>query len=732
MAEVPQYPIGGTVAPTDLPTVRVSSDATGGESGAQFQQIGAELQGAAVNYRALQNQVRVNDANNQYRQKQLALMYGQGGYLSRVGVDALQPDSNGQGLVQSYGQQLSDATDQIASDLTPEQQRIFRMNAADMQTSFEGAVQQHVLQQSRSYSASVHDASIKLNQDLVGQYWSDPTKINGGVDSQGNNVPGLIQQGKAEVYASAQLAGIDPSAAMFDYGSGIHTKVIENALANNNPLYATKYMQAHASDMNTNDLLSVMGRVNSNVDANVAQTATNSAAQTLLKNAIVPSNADRLNGLVAQVESGAKDFNADGTPVVSSAGAKYAMQVMPATAANPGHGIAPAASDTPAEYNRVGQQLLAFYVQKYQNIPQALAAYNAGEGNVDKAVDAAKSIGEPDLWFQTLGDFQSDENHQQTANYIAAIAPKYQQGAGAAPLPTKGQFVQAAVDQLGPNPRMTQVALTRQQAEARYTLEPQSRDEQGDQALQAAQRSLIQNGGDFAGWQRDNPDQVTALMQYAPGKMDDAALFAKHISKGENVTNLAAYGEAVTHPDEMAAMPQGQFDQFVKTNMSAADAEKLYQMRADQLNAASSTNPNSINQDALTSKLNKALLDVGIDPQAKDAASRTRYGDIQQTLADALVKQQQQQGKKFAAGEIDSFVDQQFSRMATLTHWFRPNETAPALSTQWSDAPSDVQQKITAAFAARGIAAPTDAQKNRAWLTYKQANPDVDPSAPQQ
>jgi soluble lytic murein transglycosylase len=737
MATLLQYPIGGTVDPAPLPTVRVSSDATGGQSGAQFQQIGAELQGAAANYTALQNQVRVNDALNQARQTANDLTFDPGvGYQAKRGQAALQPDDNGLGLAQSYSQKLSDNIDQIASTLTPQQQRVFRMSAGDLQTSFQGNVQQHVLQQSQVYGASVYADYLKTATDMVGQVWNQPGAVNGTPNPDtGQPEGGLVNQAKAAAYAAAKLTGTDPNAAIFEAGSHVHAAVLASALENQNPAYAAAYLGQYKSQMTTEDLLRYQGMITQQAAAQTVQSTVATQAEKTLQGAVAPTQFGRLTNLVAQQESGGKDFDANGNPVTSSSGAKYTMQVMPETAANPGHGIAPAASDTPAEYNRVGTQLLGALVQKYGNVPQALAAYNAGEGNVDKAIASATSAGEPDLWFQALGDYQSDENHQQTANYIAAIAPKYQQGAGAAPLPTKEQFVQGVVDALGPNATIPMITAARTSAEARYTLSLQSRDEQGDQAVRAAQQGLvpfIQAGGDFTSWMAQNPSMVNDVVQYAPGKMDDLAKFSAALAKGENHTNLQAYGAAVLHPDELAALPESQFYQLITTQMSHADAEKLINLRNDQLNGQSSTNPNAINQEALTSKLNKALLDVGIDPQAKDAASRTRYGDIQQTIADALVKQQQQQGKKFAAGDIDSFVDQQFSRLATQKHWFTADATVPALSTQWSDAPSDVQQKITAAFAARGIASPTDGQKLRAWLTYKQANPDAAPTSPQQ
>jgi hypothetical protein len=60
------------------------------------------------------------------------------------------------------------------------------------------------------------------------------------------------------------------------------------------------------------------------------------------------SNFPEMTGITAQAESGNRDY-AKGQPVISSAGAKYAMQVMPETARQPGYGVRPAQNDTPEE-----------------------------------------------------------------------------------------------------------------------------------------------------------------------------------------------------------------------------------------------------------------------------------------------------------------------------------------------------------------------------------------------
>ncbi len=95
-----------------------------------------------------------------------------------------------------------------------------------------------------------------------------------------------------------------------------------------------------------------------------------------------------------QAESGNRDYNANGQPVTSPAGAMYAGQVMPSTAKNPGYGIRAAKDDSPEEYNRVGRDMFAVAKQRYGDDAKAAAAYNAGFSRVDNALKQAQATGQ--------------------------------------------------------------------------------------------------------------------------------------------------------------------------------------------------------------------------------------------------------------------------------------------------------------------------------------------------
>lgn len=121
-----------------------------------------------------------------------------------------------------------------------------------------------------------------------------------------------------------------------------------------------------------------------NFKTNVANAPTNFANN--VQAAVNPNNTF---AALQQVESGNRDFDAQGRPIQSPKGAMYRNQVMPATARNPGYGIRPIQNESPEEYNRVGEEYYQAMLKQFGGDQQkALAAYNAGPGRVQQNIRA--------------------------------------------------------------------------------------------------------------------------------------------------------------------------------------------------------------------------------------------------------------------------------------------------------------------------------------------------------
>lgn len=89
---------------------------------------------------------------------------------------------------------------------------------------------------------------------------------------------------------------------------------------------------------------------------------------------------DRIAAITVQSESG-------GNPnAISPKGARGLMQVMPGTSRDPGFGIRP--SDGSAQDDvRLGREYLSKMLERYGDPAKAWAAYNAGPGRLDAALE---------------------------------------------------------------------------------------------------------------------------------------------------------------------------------------------------------------------------------------------------------------------------------------------------------------------------------------------------------
>ena len=103
---------------------------------------------------------------------------------------------------------------------------------------------------------------------------------------------------------------------------------------------------------------------------------------------------------------------------VSPVGAIGSMQVMPATANDPGFGIAPAEKNVDGSYNlddidRLGEEYLGKMRERYPNdFEAALIAYNAGPGNAD-------------MWILNGRNYELLPDRAQTEAYVNKVYTHY-------------------------------------------------------------------------------------------------------------------------------------------------------------------------------------------------------------------------------------------------------------------------------------------------------------------
>lgn len=721
MPIVPTYGDFKQTPTASAPTVSTGYNAQDA-TGQQLQRTGAALEGAgdaaariAIDATDVANQVAVNKAVDQTRRTILDLTFNpETGYKSQLGLAAVQRES-GQALSDEYGGKLNEAISNIGSGLTNDRQRmLFQQSAANLDTDFRRGAEEHMQEQFQRARASTNSGTIDTSSDFAKLHWDDPASIQ---SSLGMAKAAVYDQSKQFGWSGAQT-----DAAMLATTSGVHKGVIMAAMANNNPTYAIGYLDHYKGEMKPDDILGVQGHLNQQVWATQAQQAV-AAATTAARPAIQPNDFDRMTAITAQSESGNKDFNPDGSVVTSPVGAKGRMQVMDATAANPGFGIRPAdLSGTPqqqaAERQRVGTEYLQALVQKYGDPGKAWAAYNAGPGRLDQALKdaAAGRSGSPD-WLS----YMPKETQAYVAKNVAALGSP---GGGVPPRMTELEFVDKALGALPPGAAPQAVLHTREQAVAQFGIISKTLAEQGQNALAGVQRWLWENKDRGVTVGDVPPSLMDPLVRSGVGDMRSLEAYSKSIQRGDTVTDLALYNRLASYPDELARTSDVQFE-MLRSKLSQADFKHFSNERANLINGATDTSAQAINSKALNDSLNTRLQALGlpIHPNYKNPADpvNQQLGSQRQFVRDSVFAAQQQAGKKFTPEELDTHIDSLFLKSDTLHNLIFSDTTKPLMSVKFDDIRSADKDAITAAFVARGVKNPTNDQVLRAYWAKKAA-----------
>ncbi len=736
---MPRVPTGFNPVQADTRLMSLRQDDTSREVGAvagmqarQIDQNGQSLSAAgrammdeATRLQIEANRVQVVAAQNSAMQAKQALTFGEEGtmqgYLSFKGRQALtRPDKTP--LTDEYAQKLRNVMADLEQNLGNDAQRkAFSVWGAGFETDFRGEVQRHVMGEFRQHEVSTYEGAQKLalNDAMAG--WGDPGKVKNAID--GIPVPGNENQRYGGVRQSAyQFARAQGKSALeTEYHvksavSAAHLGVITEALKHDKPAYAQSYMQAMKGDMLENDILRVMEPLQRHVDASMA---TNAVELTVKEFAtkFQPTKFGELENVVRTMESGKfGDFGSDGKPLTSNKGAKYAMQVMPETAKNPGFGIRPAADDSPEEYNRVGREYLGALVKKYGNVGQALAAYNAGPGRLERAKQLATTDNVPESWLSYMPE--------ETQKYVRNGMEKFRGGGGKPERPTESEFVQAAIKRLGPEATAEATRLTRSAAEHQYGIIVSSLKQRDDANVADAMRGLVANGGRMSAL----PPQM--LADIPPKEIDNLYSFGQKIAKGDDITNPAIYNRLAADPEYLKKLTDDQFYRL-KPELSEADFKHFAAERGRARAEKAASKPEEVNTTAINNILNDRLRSMGEDPTPKDGGDdAARIGMMRKVIRESVISAQMSSGKQMTDKDLENHIDGLFGRSVTFQNTFLGINTSKSsmrlLGMKHGDVPDDSREKIIADFKKKYGKEPSDAELLGIYWRYKNAGSTID------
>ena len=622
-------------------TPRVDPGAQAASFGQAAQRAGAVAMDMELDALKQANQLRVDDALNKALEAEMRLAYDKdAGYTSQRGLSALERES-GKPLADEYDEEFGKAVESIGAGLGNDYQRqVFGQAIAKRRAAFRAGAMKHEADEFRTYTLSVREGTIATRMQQIGLNYANPEVIDEAITSiRAATYDAAKLQGKSAEWADAQARKMASSA---------HKTAIAAALEKNDVAYADRYLKRYGKDMEADDLLQTTGLITKEMDLRVGTSAATEAMGRWAPK-IVPGDMDRLTNIVMGIESAGRRYDASGKliegPATKYGTAKGEMQVLDGTNRDPGYGVKPAADDSPEERARVGRDYLAAMVREYDgDVSKALAAYNWGPGNLDKAV---KEHG-PN-WLQAAPE--------ETRSYVERGVREFGAGAGRGKRPSLAEIKADLRGDplLAGNPARMKAA--EEAAEKQYRDIEAAEKQATDEALDTVYRGLYANGGNMGAL----PVSVRAMI---PGDKLSAVMgFADTVRKsGGAVHNPEAWAQVLSMPREsLAAMSPIEFFREFRPHLDDAHLEKGYALLNDARGEVG-TDAKHLEVITTANRVKKAAIDAGLLPATGKANDNEVKAFAQfERLVDDRVRQFEAtdlQGKRKAnSAELQQIID---------------------------------------------------------------------------
>ena len=622
-------------------TPRVDPGAQAASFGQATERAGAVAMGMELDALKQANQLRVDDALNKALEAEMRLAYDKdAGYTSQRGLSALERES-GKPLADEYDEEFGKAVESIGAGLGNDYQRqVFGQAIAKRRAAFRAGAMKHEADEFRTYTLSVREGTVATRMQQIGLNYNNPEVIDEAITSiRAATYDAAKLQGKSAEWSDAQARKMVSNA---------HKTAIAAALEKNDVAYADRYLKRYGKDMEADDLLQTTGLITKEMDLRVGTSAATEAMGRWAPK-IVPGDMDRLTNIVMGIESAGRRYDASGKllegPATKYGTAKGEMQVLDGTNRDPGYGVKPAADDSPEERARVGRDYLAAMVREYDgDVSKALAAYNWGPGNLDRAV---KEHG-PN-WLQAAPE--------ETRSYVERGVREFGAGAGRGKRPSLAEIKADLRGDplLAGNPARLKAA--EEAAEKQYRDIEAAEKQATDEALDTAYRGLYANGGNMGAL----PVSVRAMI---PGDKLSAVMgFADTVRKsGGAVHNPEAWAQVLSMPREsLAAMSPIEFFREFRPHLDDAHLEKGYALLNDARGEVG-TDAKHLEVITTANRVKKAAIDAGLLPATGKANDNEVKAFAQfERLVDDRVRQFEAtdlQGKRKAnSAELQQIID---------------------------------------------------------------------------
>lgn len=298
---------------------------------------------------------------------------------------------------------------EIRSNLNGRQVEAFDKLVSQRRQQMDRALQRHVASEIGTYEQQQAESLIAGSQVTAANYYNDPERIGTELRRQ----RGAIMARSTDMGWSPEKTQLEVRKAE----SATHGAVIDR-MAANDPAEAIRYYAKHGPEMTPQDRTAY--------DKVMRDTRTRHTADRVVAGLTGGAGvgADGVWARMIQQESGGQQFDSNGEPLTSSAGAVGIAQVMPDTAPEAAR-MAGLEWDeeryrNDPEYNQaLGKAYFESQVEKYGDPMLAAAAYNAGPGNVDAWL---KEHGDPRDGSISREEFVQRIPFAETQGYVRTVA----------------------------------------------------------------------------------------------------------------------------------------------------------------------------------------------------------------------------------------------------------------------------------------------------------------------
>lgn len=462
---------------------------------------------------AEQDRMAAESAMNELQRRRVDLEFNtESGFRN-----AKQGAAVGRPFVERYMGQFDDASKSISEKLQNDRQRkLFAERAPVVSLQYRSALMQHQAAQTEAFNDSTSDSTLKLALQGMAQRPNDELGFQ----------TGMVQI-EATVDDYAKRKGISPQetkALKQRYAEAAYSTRILSVLegipgvAEPNPYLAEQMLRQNIDKLGPQQIVALTKQVMGGVKE--VQVRDGARAEVFGSGAmdartLYPAIADTkpLQQVVMDLESKGVRFGKDGALLTSPKGAQGEMQVMPQTTRDPGFGVTPARDNSPEEIARVGRDYVGAMSARYGDPALALAAYNAGPGQVDQWI---AKYGDPRTGQISTQEWIAKIPFAETQAYVTNGLRKVAEAGGSTqPVsgPTANQIKAEAL------PALLQRA--RQHAEAMYPGDPRFVDAYVARTLGYANEVLNQQR---ARQEAANDTLTSALVGKTPVKSMDQVM----------------------------------------------------------------------------------------------------------------------------------------------------------------------------------------------------------------